>query len=93
MISTEARPRLAPRARLRFDRKTGRYLLLYPERGLALNATGSDILRLCTGEHSVADIIDRLAAAYAEQPREAVAEEVQAFLAAMADRGLVLDTR
>ena len=36
MIATDARPRLAAKARLRFDRKTSRYLLLYPERGLEL---------------------------------------------------------
>ena len=39
MIPADARPRLAPKARLRFDRKTERYLLLYPEKRLELNPT------------------------------------------------------
>jgi hypothetical protein len=37
-------PRLAPRARLRFDRHAGQWLLLYPERGLALNASAAAIV-------------------------------------------------
>ena len=31
--AVDARPQLAPKARLRFDRQAGRYMLLYPERG------------------------------------------------------------
>ena len=91
MISAAARPRLAPKARLRFDRKSGRYLVLYPERGLVLNPTASDILQLCTGEHTVETIVDRLVAKYVMEPREAVERQVAEFLAAMAERGLVRD--
>ena len=38
MISLESRPRLAAKARLRWDRKDERFMLLYPERGLVLMA-------------------------------------------------------
>ncbi len=89
MISADTRPRLAPKARLRFDRKSERYMLLYPERGLVLNASASDILQLCTGENTVEAIVDRLVAKYATQPREAVEREVHEFLATMTERGLV----
>ena len=34
--------------------KDARYMLLYPERGLVLNATAADVAQLCTGEHTVA---------------------------------------
>ncbi|MGH7278107.1 MAG: pyrroloquinoline quinone biosynthesis peptide chaperone PqqD [Candidatus Rokuibacteriota bacterium] len=88
-ISHDMRPRLAAKARLRYDRRSTRYMLLYPERGLALNPTAADIVRLCTGEHTVGAIIERLAATYVSQSREAVERDVLAFLAAMADRGLV----
>jgi coenzyme PQQ biosynthesis protein PqqD len=91
MISAETRPRLAPKARLRFDARSGQYLLLYPERGLALNPTASDILQLCTGAHTVEEIVDQLVAKYVTQPREVVAREVQGFLISMAERGLVAD--
>ena len=85
----DARPRLAAKARLRFDRKSTRYMLLYPERGLVLNPTAADIVQLCTGEHTVGAIAERLAAKYAMKPREAIEQEVLTFLDAMAARGLV----
>ena len=40
-ITSESRPMLAAKARLRWDRQTSRYLLLYPERGLVLNPTAA----------------------------------------------------
>ena len=85
----DARPRLAAKARLRFDRKSTRYMLLYPERGLVLNPTAADIVQLCTGEHTVGAIVERLAAKYGMKPREAIEQEVLTFLDAMAARGLV----
>ena len=88
MIALDARPRLASKARLRFDRKTERHVLLYPERGLVLNPTAADVVRLCTGEHTVADIIDTLGSKYAS-PRETLEREVMGFLGEMADRALV----
>ena len=88
-ITSESRPTLAAKARLRWDRQTSRYLLLYPERGLVLNPTAADVVQLCTGEHTVGAIVDRLAAKYASQPREDVEREILAFLAQMAERGLI----
>lgn len=89
MIPVQSRPRLASKARLRFDRKSGRYMLLYPERGLVLNPTGADIVQLCTGEHTVGAIVERLAQKYAPQPREVIEREVMEFLTTLSDRGLV----
>ena len=90
MISPAMRPRLAAKARLRWDRKDERFMLLYPERGLVLNATAADVVQLCTGELQVGDIVDRLAGRYA-QSREDVEREVLAFLTRMAERGLITD--
>lgn len=89
MISTETRPRLASKVRLRYDRKGERYMLLYPEKGLVLNPTAADIVRLCSGENTVTAIVDQLAAKYTTQPREALERQVMEFLLAMADRGLM----
>ncbi len=87
VIALEARPRLAPKARLRVDRVTGKMLLLYPERGLALNDTGAEILDLCNGELCVSEIIDALAARHG--PSAALAQEVRDFLQKLADRNLL----
>jgi pyrroloquinoline quinone biosynthesis protein D len=89
VIPAEARPRLAPKARLRFDRHTDRYLLLYPEKGLELNATAAEIVRLCTGQHTLAELVERLVSAYPSQPRTALERETFAFLTALEHRGLL----
>jgi len=89
MIAGDARPRLAPKVRLRYDAKSERFMLLYPERGMELNPTAADIVRLCTGELTVAEIVAQLAEKYAPQPRETIEREVLQFLGALADRGLV----
>jgi coenzyme PQQ biosynthesis protein PqqD len=83
------RPRLAAKARLRWDRKAERFMLLYPERGLVLNPTAADVVRLCTGELTVSAIVEQLVAKYAPQPREDVEREVVGFLTRMAERALV----
>jgi coenzyme PQQ biosynthesis protein PqqD len=84
-----AKPRLAPKARVREDRLTGKSLLLYPERGLALNETAAEILSLCTGEATVAEIIEALVDKYGSDKREVLAAEVEAFLQSLADRNLL----
>jgi pyrroloquinoline quinone biosynthesis protein D len=90
MLSAASRPRLAAKARLRWDHRGARHMLLYPEKGLVLNATAADVLALCTGEHTVEAIAGTLAARYG-RTADAVAAEVLAFLTAMADRALVQD--
>lgn len=89
MIAADARPRLAPKVRLRFDAKSERFMLLYPERGMVLNPTAADIVQRCTGELTVAEIVAQLAEKYAPQPREAIEREVVQFLDAMVERALV----
>ena len=83
------RPRLAAHARLRWDAREGRYLLLSPERGLLLNATAAEILKLCTGEHTLAQIAERLAAGFPERTPADLAGEVAAFVDRIAARGLL----
>jgi coenzyme PQQ biosynthesis protein PqqD len=91
VISAGTRPRLAAKARLRWDRKAERYMLLYPERGLVLNPTAADVVQLCTGELTVEAIVERLADKYASQPRESLEQEILTFLGRLAERGLVSD--
>ena len=88
MISRESRPRIAAKARLRYDRKAERTMLLYPEKGLVLNPTAADIAKLCTGEHSVGAIVDQLASKYSKEAA-VIEREVLDFLSALAERGLL----
>lgn len=88
VYSAYVSPRLAAKAKLRYDRKGDRTMLLYPEKGLVLNATAADVAKLCTGEHTVADIVGQLSAKY-NQDAVVIQREVIALLTSFAERGLV----
>jgi coenzyme PQQ biosynthesis protein PqqD len=89
VISAASRPRLAAKARLRFDRKTERTMILFPEKGLELSASAADVVRLCTGEHTVAAIVEQLQGKYAAGDAASMEREILDFLNAMADRCLI----
>ncbi|HEY3592384.1 MAG TPA: pyrroloquinoline quinone biosynthesis peptide chaperone PqqD [Polyangiaceae bacterium] len=89
MIALDAKPQLADKAKLRLDRKTNQYVLLYPEKGLVLNRTGTSIVQLCTGENTVSDIVDRLHGEHQEAERPVVEKEVLAFLETLLGRSLL----
>jgi pyrroloquinoline quinone biosynthesis protein D len=89
MISPEDRPRIAKMARLRFDEKRQSWLLVYPERGLALSATAAGILELCDGERTVTQIAEALVQKYDQSSLEAVTKDVTTFLQTMLERALL----
>src|SRR5439155_5580156 len=89
MSCIATRPRLSPKVRLRFDRRTGRYLLLYPETGLDLNGTATEIARLCTGEYTVDEIVRSVARIHGAIPCAEIERHVNTFLTALADRALL----
>jgi coenzyme PQQ biosynthesis protein PqqD len=88
-IDRASRPKLAPKARLKWDRHEERFLLLYPERGLSLSETASAILKLCDGERTVEDIAVALAAE-SQAPIERVLADALAFLEAMHGKCLIV---
>ena len=87
-LSLQLKPKLAPKAKLRLDQKTGKYILLYPEKGLLLNPTGAAILKLCTGEQTLASIIAALTLEF-QSDQVKVQAEVLAFLHSLLSRGLI----
>jgi len=89
VITPAYKPALASKARLRFDRASGGYLLLYPERGLALNASAASILKLCDGERTIDGIVEELQRAHADRPGPQLRQDVLEFLEEMAKRGLL----
>jgi pyrroloquinoline quinone biosynthesis protein D len=80
-------PRLARRARLRFDRRSGCHLLLCPERGLILNPSAAAIVRACSGTRSVADIASFVAAGTSDG--NLVLEDTLTLLGALRQRRLI----
>jgi coenzyme PQQ biosynthesis protein PqqD len=87
--STAWRPRLSPKARLRWDEVEKRFMLVFPEAALMLNETAPEILKLCDGEHTIEGIVDDLAGRFVGIDREAIKEDVTGFLTRMKKRGLV----
>lgn len=72
-------PALAGFVRVQFDPARDRWVLQAPERVLVLDETSKDIVDRCTGQVSVAAIVDALAAEY-DAPREVIEHDVLAVL-------------
>jgi len=89
VIPATGKPALAPKARLRFDRISGGYLLLYPERGLELNATAASIIKLCDGVRTLDGIVGELHREYVDRSGDDVRREVVDFLEELLKRGLL----
>jgi len=82
-------PKLAKKARLRFDRHSGGYMIVYPERGLALNASAAAIAKRCDGTRNVGEIVIEVAREAGEADREGVTRDVLAFVEQLAQKGLL----
>lgn len=87
-LSLQTKPKLAAKAQLRHDRKNDQHVLLYPEKGLLLNPTGTAIVKLCTGKHTLREIIDQLAEQF-RAPASKIQPEVVSFLDSLLERGLL----
>jgi len=80
-------PRLHPKARLQRDDVRGRDVLLYPEGLVTLNPSAAEILGLCDGVRSLADIVATLEQRYGARGLE---RDVSGFLDGLAAKGLVV---
>jgi pyrroloquinoline quinone biosynthesis protein D len=91
-VSEASRPVLPRHARLKFDEVRQRWVILAPERVLAPDEIAVEILQLCDGARSVAQMIDQLAAKYIAD-REAIGADVIAMLQDLADKGFLTEAR
>ncbi|MHB8268570.1 pyrroloquinoline quinone biosynthesis peptide chaperone PqqD [Bradyrhizobium sp.] len=91
-VSEASRPVLPRHAKLRFDETRQRWVILAPERVLAPDEIAVEILQLCDGARSVAQMIDQLAAKYAAE-RAAIGGDVIAMLQDLADKGFLTEAR
>ena len=55
-----AKPRLAAKARLKWDEIRQKPLLLFPEGVLVLNPSAHEVIALCDGQRTVAEIVKTL---------------------------------
>jgi pyrroloquinoline quinone biosynthesis protein D len=91
-VSETSRPVLPRHARLKFDETRQRWVILAPERVLAPDEIAVEILQLCDGVCSVAEMIDQLAAKYTAE-RAAIGADVIAMLQDLADKGFLTEAR
>jgi pyrroloquinoline quinone biosynthesis protein D len=91
-VSEASRPVLPRHAKLKFDETRKVWVILAPERVLAPDEIAVEVLQLCDGATSVADMVEQLAAKYAA-PREAIATDVVAMLQDLADQGFLTEAR
>ena len=91
-VSEASKPVLPRHARLKFDETRQVWVILAPERVLAPDEIAVEILQLCDGARSVADIVDLLAAKYSA-PRDDIGTDVIAMLQDLADKGFLTQAR
>jgi pyrroloquinoline quinone biosynthesis protein D len=91
-VSEASRPVLPRHAKLKFDETRKVWVILAPERVLAPDEIAVEVLQLCDGVRSVAQMVEQLAEKYTA-PREAIATDVVAMLQDLADKGFLTEAR
>jgi pyrroloquinoline quinone biosynthesis protein D len=87
-IAPDARPRLPHGVRLVHSEAQGGWVLLAPERVFKADAIAAEIVKRCTGESTLTEIVDDLAQAYSA-PRERVLADVTTMLRTLALKRLL----
>jgi len=73
-LDLEARPRLAPGVRLKYDEARTCWVLLAPERVLMPDETALEVLQRLDGKKSIDDLVGELATAYDADRGEILAD-------------------
>ena len=87
-IADDVRPRLPRGVRLTHNEAQGGWVLLAPERIFKADAVAAEILKRCTGEATLAAIVDDLAATF-NAPRERIHTDVSKLLTGLAEKKLL----
>jgi pyrroloquinoline quinone biosynthesis protein D len=87
-VSAQATPRLPRGVRLVHNEAQGGWVLLAPERIFKADPIATEILKRCTGDATVAAIVDDLAKTY-NAPRERIEADVAKLLQGLADKRLL----
>ena len=87
-ISPDAKPRLPRGVRLTHNEAQGGWVLLAPERVFKAEGPASEIIKRCTGEATVAEIVDDLAKTF-NAPRERIEADVSKLLFGLAEKKLL----
>jgi pyrroloquinoline quinone biosynthesis protein D len=75
-----AKPRLAAKVRLKWDEVRQKPLLLFPEGVLVLNPTAHEVVALCDGQRTIAEIVKTLSEKFHSDTIDADVKELLARL-------------
>src|SRR6516164_5672782 len=87
-IPLDAQPRLPHGVRLVHNEAHGGWVLLAPERVFKADAIAVEVIKRCTGQASLGEIVDDLAKTYSA-PRERIVADVTTLLAGLAEKKLL----
>lgn len=88
VISPDAKPKLPRGVRLTHNEAQGGWVLLAPERVFKAEGPAPEVIKRCTGEATVAEIVDDLARAF-NAPRERIMTDVTVMLGGLVDKQLI----
>ena len=88
IVDGATRPVMPAYIKLRHDAGRGRWLILAPERIFEPDDTAVEVLKLCDGQRTVADIANSLAKEY-NAPEKEILVDIIAMLQDLADKGVV----
>jgi len=87
-VPDSAHPRLPRGVRLTHNEAQGGWVLLAPERVFKADSVAVEILKRCTGEATLAAIVDDLAKTF-NAPRERIRADVVKLIGSLADKKLL----
>jgi pyrroloquinoline quinone biosynthesis protein D len=87
-IAPDAKPRLPRGVRLTHNEAQGGWVLLAPERVFKAEGPAPEVIKRCTGEATVNEIVDDLARTF-NAPRERIMIDVTAMLSGLVEKQLM----
>ena len=88
VVAHDAKPKLPRGVRLTHNEAQGGWVLLAPERVFKADAVAAEIVKRCTGEATLTEIVDDLAKTF-NAPRERIETDVTAMLTNLAEKRLI----
>lgn len=88
IIESQTTPALQRFVKLRHDKGRDRWIILAPERILTPDAIAVEVLKLCNGNDSIANIAAQLAQTY-NAPQEVIEKDIITMLQELSDKGYI----
>lgn len=92
IVSAASKPSLPRYVKLRHDATRDRWLIQAPERNFYPDPIAVEVLKLCDGKRTVAEVADDLAIRY-NAPKEQILTDTVSMLQDLADKGVVSCTQ